>query len=191
MKPHFGAPLKAVAWTVGPDVTRGEAIVSARGLEGGGVYTLSRGIRKGLPVTLDLLPDANPSDLIQRLHRAGPKASLSNRLRKALKLDPVKQALAQEWARPLPTKPDALVNTLRALAVPHNGFLPMDEAISTAGGVPFDALDADFMLHDRPGTYCAGEMLDWDAPTGGYLITACLATGRWAGLAAVKRLGLG
>ena len=76
------------------------------------------------------------------------------------------------------------------MPVQHDGLRPIDEAISTAGGVPFAAMDADLMLQSHPGVYCAGEMLDWEAPTGGYLITACLATGRWAGMAAAKRLGL-
>ena len=95
-------------------------------------------------------------------------------------------ALAQEMARPLPSDWQALARTLKALPVNHAGLRPMDEAISTAGGVPFDALDAGLMLRGNPGVFVAGEMVDWEAPTGGYLISACLATGRWAGRHAVE-----
>jgi predicted flavoprotein YhiN len=91
-------------------------------------------------------------------------------------------------ARPLPGDPRALARLLKALPVPHAGLRPMDEAISTAGGVPFAALDAGLMLRAAPGVFCAGEMLDWEAPTGGYLLTGCLATGLWAGRAAAARL---
>ena len=97
----------------------------------------------------------------------------------------MKQALLMEFARPLP---DDLAPSLKALPIRHAGPRPMDEAISTAGGVPFDALTRDLMLNAAPGVFCAGEMLDWEAPTGGYLITGCLATGRWAGRSAARWL---
>jgi predicted flavoprotein YhiN len=103
-------------------------------------------------------------------------------LRKALGLSPVQRALLMEWGRPLP-EGDALARRIKALPVPVAGTMPLDQAISTAGGVAWEALDG-FMLKDRPGTFVAGEMLDWEAPTGGYLLTACLATGRAAGDAA-------
>ncbi|MCP5075518.1 MAG: aminoacetone oxidase family FAD-binding enzyme, partial [Rhodobacteraceae bacterium] len=107
--------------------------------------------------------------------------------RKALKLSPVKIALLQEFARP-PQPRGALVRNLKALNVPYTGCAPLDQAISVAGGVRQDALTKGFMLNAKPGVFCAGEMLDWEAPTGGYLLTACLATGRMAGQAAADYL---
>ena len=185
MRRHFGSPVKGVALHAGDHVSRGEIIVSEQGLEGGGIYALSAMLRDGAALTLDLTPDLEIDTLRQRLSRPRGKASLSNHLRKALKLDPVKQALLMEFARPLPPDPAPLI---KALPIPLQGPRPMDQAISTAGGLRFDALDKRLMLHNRPGTFAAGEMLDWEAPTGGYLLTACLATGRWAGRAAVDWL---
>ena len=181
MARHFGAPVKGVAWRAGPYRSRGEAVLSHRGLEGGGIYSVSRGVREADKLTLDLLPDRSVDEVAARLSRPRGKASLANHLRKTLGLDPVKIALVQEWGRPLPDVPLSLARRLKKLAVRHAGLRPLDEAISTAGGVPFSALDTRLMLKDRPGVFCAGEMLDWEAPTGGYLLTACLASGRWAG----------
>jgi len=181
MQRHFGKPVKGVALKAGTQVSRGEIVISAQGIEGGGIYAISAALRDGAPLTLDLVPDLDIEAVRARLARPRGKASLSNHLRKALKLEPVKQALLMEFARPLPPDPAPLI---KALPVPLQGPRPMDEAISTAGGLRFDALDAGLMLRARPGTFAAGEMLDWEAPTGGYLLTACLATGRWAGRAA-------
>jgi len=100
----------------------------------------------------------------------------------------VAQALLMECVRPLPDDPAELAAVIKFLPILHAGLRPMDEAISTAGGVPFAALDTGLMLKSHPGTFCAGEMLDWEAPTGGYLLTACLATGRWAGIHAADWL---
>lgn len=177
MAPHFGQPLKGVELHAGAARSRGEVVISARGIEGGGLYEVSAALRDGAPLLLDLLPDLAPEDVAARLARARPRDSLKNRLRKALRLDPVKLALVMEFARDAPD----LSTTLKALPVPHTGPRPMDEAISTAGGLRFEALDEGLMLRARPGTFAAGEMLDWEAPTGGYLLTACLATGLWAG----------
>ncbi|NIY95755.1 TIGR03862 family flavoprotein [Salipiger sp. HF18] len=187
MAPHFGTPLKGIALAAGPLTSRGEAVISARGLEGGGLYPLSPALREGAPLHIDLAPDLSAGELAQRLGRPRGKQSLSNHLRKVLKLSPAARALLMECARPLPDDPARLAATVKALPVPHKGLRPMDEAISTAGGVPFAALDEALMLRARPGTYCAGEMLDWEAPTGGYLLTACLATGLWAGRHAALR----
>jgi hypothetical protein len=188
MQPLFGQPVKGIAWHAGSQVSRGEGMISARGLEGGGLYTISRYVRDGSPLTLDLLPDWTAERVAAKL--AGPrgKASLTNHLRKSLKLGKAHLALLQEFGRPLPNNPSELAALIKALPVRHNGPSPIDEAISTAGGVSFDAVDDSLMLKSKPGTYCAGEMLDWEAPTGGYLLTACLATGRWAGRAAAKAL---
>lgn len=176
MARHFGAPVKGAALIAGGQVSRGEFVVSARGIEGGGLYALSRPLRDGAALHLDLLPDLTEAEIRDRLSPAG-RDSLPNRLRKALRLDPVRIALLQEWGRPLPGD---LAPLLKRLPVRHAGPRPLDEAISTAGGLRSEALDG-FMLRDRPGVFAAGEMLDWEAPTGGYLLTACLATGRAAG----------
>ncbi|WP_101067259.1 TIGR03862 family flavoprotein [Roseovarius salinarum] len=184
MAPLFGHAVKGVALHAGGTRARGEFVISAGGLEGGGIYAIGRALRSGAPLTLDLLPDLAPDELRRRLARPRGKASLSNHLRKVLRLSPEKRALLMEFGRPLP---DDLAPLLKALPVAHQGPRPLDEAISTAGGLRFDAVDSALMLRARPGVFAAGEMLDWDAPTGGYLLTACLATGRWAGRAAATR----
>lgn len=176
MTRHFGQPVKGVALRVGERLSRGEIVISARGIEGGGIYPLSPGLREGAELTLDLFPALSPDALAARIARLPARASTANRLRR-LGLDPVRTALVQEFARPLPAD---LAPLLKALPVRHRGLRPIEEAISSAGGLRWEALDG-FMLRDRPGTFAAGEMLDWEAPTGGYLVTACLATGRAAG----------
>ncbi|ARC87472.1 TIGR03862 family flavoprotein [Rhodovulum sp. MB263] len=189
MARHHGAPVKGVALRAGAGPWhRGEFVISARGLEGGGIYALSRPLREGAPLLADLLPDRDAAWIAGRLARPRGKASLSNHLRKALGLDPARLALLMEFGRPLPEGP-ALAALIKALPIAHAGPRPLDEAISTAGGLGWEALDAGLMLTARPGTYAAGEMLDWEAPTGGYLLTACLATGLWAGRQAAARLG--
>lgn len=185
---HFGRPVKNVALRAGSGPwQRGEFVISARGLEGGAIYALSRPLREGAPLVADLMPDVPPEAIAERLARPRGKASLSNHLRKALRLDPARLALLTAFGRPLPEGP-ALAALIKALPIRHRGPRPLDEAISTAGGVRWAAVDADLMLAARPGTFVAGEMLDWEAPTGGYLLTACLATGRRAGQAAARRL---
>lgn len=186
MARHFGQPVKGVEWRVGALRSRGEAVISARGLEGGGIYSISKGIRQGDAAQIDLLPDRTFDDLTDRLSRPRDKDSLINHLRKTLRLDPARIGLLNEFGRPLPTDPAALARIIKALPLRHDGLRPLDEAISTAGGITRAALDDNLMLQARPGVFCAGEMLDWDAPTGGYLLTACFATGRWAGQAAAR-----
>ncbi|ANP36983.1 NAD(FAD)-utilizing dehydrogenase [Phaeobacter gallaeciensis] len=188
MAAHFGVPLKGIALRAGALSSRGEAVISARGLEGGGIYAICAAVREGADLTLDLLPNLTVEEVTRRLTRPRGKASLANHLRKALKLTPAQIALMQEFARPLPQDSAELAARIKSLPVRHQGLRPMDEAISTAGGVCHEALDAGLMLKEIPGTFCAGEMLDWEAPTGGYLLTACLATGRWAGRGAVDYL---
>lgn len=185
MAKHFGQPVKGVSLHAGSEKTRGEFIISAQGIEGGGIYALSRTMREGAALTVDLLPDLDVETIRKRLEKPRGKMSQSNFLRKALKLDPVKQALLMEFGRPLPGD---LAPLLKALPIPHQGPRPMDQAISTAGGLQFAALTDGLMIKSHPGVFAAGEMLDWEAPTGGYLITACLATGRWAGQHAAKYL---
>jgi uncharacterized flavoprotein (TIGR03862 family) len=179
MARHFGQPVKGAALIAGAQRERGEFVVSARGLEGGGIYAISRTVREGAPLTLDLMPDVPQADIAARLARMKPGETTANRLRK-LGLSPVAAALVMEWARGAP------LTILKALPVPHQGPRPLDEAISVAGGIPADALTRDLELKALPGVFAAGEMLDWEAPTGGYLLTGCWATGRWAGRAAAR-----
>jgi hypothetical protein len=188
MARHFGAPVKGTRLSAAGQRTRGEFVISRRGLEGGGIYMLSRPLREGAALRIDLLPDLPEEEIAARLARPRGKASMANHLRKTLRLDPARQALLTEFARPLP-EGAALAARLKALEVPHAGLLPLEEAISTAGGLSRAALDEGLMLRARPGVFAAGEMLDWEAPTGGYLLTACLATGRHAGLAAARHAG--
>lgn len=182
MSRHFGAPVKAASLRAGARVLRGEFVISTRGLEGSAIYAVCADVRDGAGLTLDLCPDLSADEIRARLAKRG-KASLANHLRKALKLDPARLGLLNEFGRPFP---DDLAGLLKALPVRHAGLRPMDEAISTAGGVCFETLDGGLMLRDLPGVFACGEMLDWEAPTGGYLLTACLATGRYAGRAAAR-----
>ena len=181
MAAQFGQPVKAVALRAGagPEV-RGEFVISARGVEGGGIYAISAGVRDGAPLVVDLLPDLSLDEVAARLARRAPKRTLTQHLERALKLDPVKRALLREFGQPLPEGRN-LARLIKGLTIPHSGPRPMDEAISTAGGVTRGAVDAGLMLRALPGVFVAGEMLDWEAPTGGYLITGCLASGLWAG----------
>lgn len=187
MAAHFGHPVKGIALTVGGQRSRGELVISTRGLEGGGIYALPAALRDGAALTLDLLPDLGTGQLVGRLVKRG-KDSLTTHLRKALHLAPAKIALLQEWGRPLPADPVALAALIKSLPVRHEGPRPLDEAISTAGGIARTALTERLELHAVPGVFACGEMLDWDAPTGGYLLTASLATGLHAGQAAADRV---
>ena len=184
MERHFGQPVKSVRVTAGEQSVLGEFVISSRGIEGSAIYAVSRAMREGAPLMLDLMPGRSLEDITSRLSRPRGKASLSNFLRKTLKLDPVKLSLMQEFSRPLPSDPAKLAALIKALPIPHQGPRPMDESISTAGGLPFDALDDGLMIKALPGVFACGEMLDWEAPTGGYLLTTCFATGRHAGRAA-------
>ena len=178
--PHMdrfhGHPVKTIGLRAGPLASRGEIAISTKGLEGGGLYEVFPAVRDGAPLVLDLAPDRTVEALAAVLTG---KASTANLLRRA-GLPPVKAALLREWASPLP-RGIALAERIKALAVRHEGPRPMDEAISTAGGVAWPGVDEGLMLKAWPGVFVAGEMLDWEAPTGGYLLTGCLSTGTWAG----------
>jgi len=188
MEPFLGTALKSVTWTAGTQVSRGEAIVSARGLEGGGLYALTPSLRSGYGLTVDLMPDVPQAKLEGALAAKSNKLRLAHWLKNTLRLPPVKVALYFEMrAGRLPQRAD-WARSVKELSVPHAGLRPIDEAISTAGGIRLESLTPDLMLKTRAGVFCAGEMLDWEAPTGGYLITACLATGRWAALGALRYL---
>lgn len=189
MAPHFGTPLKAVRFSSGPIASSSEAVISAKGIEGGGIYALSPALRAGKALTVDMKPAWSLERTMQALARPRGKSSLSNHIRKSLKLGKLEVALLQEWTRPLPVDPAELAKIVKNLPVKHAGFRPLDEAISTAGGIAPEALTPSLMLKSREGQFCAGEMLGWDAPTGGYLITGCLATGKRAARGVLDFLG--
>ncbi|MEP3296364.1 MAG: TIGR03862 family flavoprotein [Pseudoruegeria sp.] len=180
MSRHFGTPIKGIALCVNDRRVRAEFILSQRGLEGGGIYAVSAAMRDGAALTIDLAPDLSVDEVHRKLSKTPVKQSLPNKLRKALGFVPAKTALLQEFGRPLPPI-DKIGHLLKALPISHKGPRPLDEAISVAGGVAITALEPSLMLKAMPGVFAAGEMLDWEAPTGGYLLTGCLATGRWAG----------
>ncbi len=183
MARHFGSPVKAVRVLAGDKGVRGEFVISQRGLEGSAIYTVSGDVRGGAELMLDLCPDWDLKEVTARLSRPRGKTSVTNYLRKKLRLDPARLALLMEFARPLP-EGAALAQIVKALPVRHAGLRPLEEAISTAGGVAFSSLNEGLLLTQIPGVFACGEMLDWEAPTGGYLLTACLATGRHAGKSA-------
>jgi uncharacterized flavoprotein (TIGR03862 family) len=194
-----GQPLKGVALTFGGHTVRGEAIVTRAGIEGGAIYALSAELRVAITssgkATLDvaLRPDLEGMDLIERLSAPKGKQSLSNFLRKAAHLSPVAIGLLQEAAKAQglslsSLSPDDLARRINAVPIELTGLAPIARAISTAGGIPFSELDGDFMLRRLPGVFAAGEMLDWEAPTGGYLLQASFATGAAAGRGALRWL---
>jgi uncharacterized flavoprotein (TIGR03862 family) len=186
MARHFGAPVKPVRLSAGGRSVAAEFVVSATGVEGGGIYALGPTLRDGARLVLDLLPGRDAAFAATRLARRRPGDSLTSHLRKALGLSPVKVALLRELAPDALATPEATARAAKALVLPLLGPRPLDEAISVAGGVAWGGIDDALMLRARPGTFVAGEMLDWDAPTGGYLLTGCFATGRHAGRAAAR-----
>ena len=188
MRPFFGQPVKNIELTVADQRSRGEFVITQSGVEGGAIYALGRMLRQTPLARIDLAPQLSIHALRDMISNRKPKDSLSNFLRKSVKLDATKRALLFELTRPMPRDTDGLIAAIKAAPLQVSGPRPIDEAISTAGGLSWDALTPELMLRDFPGVFCAGEMLDWDAPTGGYLITACLATGRWAGRAAADYL---
>ncbi len=198
-----GQPLKRIELSFDGQSVRGEAVVTADGLEGGGIYALSAPLRDAIAATgeavvcIDLRPDLPAADLTRRL--AGPrgKQSLSNFLRKAAALAPAAIGLLHEAAiaRALSLsamQPAPLSELIKGVPIRLTGVADIARAISTAGGIAFDEVDEAFMLKREPGVFVAGEMLDWEAPTGGYLLQASFATGAAAGrgaLAYLARLG--
>ena len=192
-----GQPLKRIAATVGAVTVRGEAVITTRGLEGGAIYGLSAAIRRALAETgsatliLDLRPDLTTEALADRLARTPAKQSLASRLAKAARLSPAQAAVLREGAPAggLPREPLVLAAAIKASPLRITGLAGLDRAISTAGGIRQDSVDDCLMLTARPGVFVAGEMLDWDAPTGGYLLQASFATGRRAAEGVLARLG--
>lgn len=187
MAKHFGAAVKNITLRSGDYSSTGEIVIGAKGLEGGGIYAVSRGFRDGAALHIDLLPNWSTQTLESTLIRRNSKVSWPNFMRKTLRMPPEKIALVMEFARPLPDNP---AHILKNLTIDPARARPMDEAISTAGGVGFEALTSGLAFAARPDVYAIGEMLDWDAPTGGYLLTACLATGRLAAADILSVFGL-
>ena len=189
-KDFAGAPLKSIALMYGEARARGEAVVTAEGIEGGAVYALSAALREAIAaegfatLTIDLKPDVGEAALAARLMRK-PGQSVATYLRKSAGLSPVAVALLRE-AGPLPEGAEALSRRIKRYELRLVAPAPMARAISTAGGVAWGEIDANFMLRKRPGVFVAGEMIDWEAPTGGYLLQACFATGAAAGRAAAR-----
>ena len=187
MQPVFGEPLKRVeAWVNNGDKASGDIVISHYGLESGLVYKQGRALREqvkrgeSMALTLDLLPDQSIEQLAKKL-QPSKKQSLSNIWRKA-GLDTAKANLVRELvAKNIWTDAYALAKQVKNLVIPLTGFRPIEEAISCAGGVKQEALTEHLQLKSNPALFLCGEMLDWDAPTGGYLLTACFATGRAAG----------
>lgn len=191
-----GTPLKNITLTFAGHSQRGEAMITAYGLEGGAVYALSAALRRagerGEPARLviDLLPQKSTDEIAARLAAQRMSESLANRLRKAVRLAPVAVNLMREACPALPRAAEPLAALIKAVPLTLGAPAGLERAISTAGGVAFDAVDEALMLKARPGTFVAGEMLDWEAPTGGYLLQASFATGVAAAAGIARRLGL-
>jgi uncharacterized flavoprotein (TIGR03862 family) len=194
-----GHPLKGVALSFGPRTVRGEAVITRTGIEGGAIYALSTGLREAVAssgqatLRIALRPDLEINDLIARLSAPKGKQSFSNWLRKAAHLSPVSIGLLQEAAMTSgmslsSLSPASLAGLINAVPIQLNGVAPIARAISSAGGIAISEIDADFMIRRLPGIFAAGEMLDWEAPTGGYLLQASFATGAAAARGVLKWL---
>ena len=193
-----GAPLKRITVTSGEARAEGEAVVTRDGLEGGAIYALSAAVRRALmsggsaTLRLDLRPHLTVDGLANRLAVPRGKQSMSTFLRKATGLPPVAIALLREGAAvTLPAAPQDFANLIKAVPVVVTGQAGIERAISSAGGIDWRATNGQMMLDALPGVFVAGEMLDWDAPTGGYLLQATLATAVAAADGAQQWLGLG
>jgi len=179
-----GEPVKSVTVTSGAGTTQGEFVITRGGVEGSLVYAHSAALRDSLQesgtafLTLDLVPGRTLERLVADISRHDTKLSFGNLLRKAAGLTGVKAALVTEFTRD--RNPKALAATIKALSIPLLRPRPLDEVISSAGGIRWHEIDKNYMLPKLPSIFVAGEMIDWEAPTGGYLLTACFAMGRAA-----------
>lgn len=184
-----GQPLKPLALSFGGRTVRGEAMIAAYGIEGGAIYALSSALRTAIEqdgkaeLRLDLCPDRKLPELVRLLSRPRKAQSQATFLKKALNLSPVAINLLREAAGvALPDRPETLAELIHALPLALTGTAPIERAISTAGGIALSDLDGNGMLKRLPGVFAAGEMLDWEAPTGGYLLQATFASARAAAL---------
>ena len=187
-----GEPLKSIAFSFGGRTVRGEAVITTGGIEGGAIYALSADLREAIlgsgsaTLHIALRPDLQAAALSARLSAPRGKQTFSNWLRKATQLSPVALGLLQETAKASgislsSLSAETLAERINDVRLPLTGVAPIARAISSAGGIALDELEADFMIRRLPGVFAAGEMLDWEAPTGGYLLQACFATGAAAG----------
>lgn len=192
-----GQSLKPVALKLrdGILVRQGEITITSKGIEGGLIYSISAFLRDIIEkegyvvINIDLSPGKSIQNIAEKLSVPRGSASLSNHLRKRAGIEGVKAGLLREIiSKDNFNNPELLAMAIKSLPLRLVATSPLDEAISTAGGVSFDALDSNLMIRSMPGVFCAGEMLDWEAPTGGYLLTACFSTGRAAGFGALKWL---
>lgn len=198
MRQRFaGQPLKSVALSVDADSSHwrvGEAMISRHGVQGGLIYQASRTLRQRIErdgytqIYWDLMPDRTLAEIQGILAQPRGKQSQANFLRKRLAFSGVRAALLHELTPRSVNSPESLARAIKCLPQRLHSARPIDEAISTGGGIVADELDQALMLRRLPGVFCAGEMLDWDAPTGGYLLNACLASGLVAGKGAVAFL---
>ena len=188
-----GHPIKSVVLSFATFHQQGEFIVTKEGVEGGLIYAASALLRDEIDargsatMMLDLAPDRSHEWLVERLSRSRGSRSMANHLEKTINIKGIKAGLLREFV----SKEDfanvqPLAHFIKNLPIPLIATRPLDEAISSAGGVRFESLDEQLMLRSMPGVFCSGEMLDWEAPTGGYLLTACFASGRAAGLGALQ-----
>ncbi|MGU3495385.1 NAD(P)/FAD-dependent oxidoreductase [Xanthobacteraceae bacterium A53D] len=181
-----GQPLKRIALSCDGQSVRGEAVITQSGLEGGAVYALSRAIRTRVEqdgearITLDLRPDLSLETLAQRLAAAPERLSFAERLRKAAGLSPVQAGVLREGMAERPASAPALARRIKGVPLTVTGTCGLERAISSAGGLSWDDIGPDYGVRGLPGLFACGEMLDWEAPTGGYLLQACFATGRAA-----------
>jgi uncharacterized flavoprotein (TIGR03862 family) len=195
-----GQPLKSVFVSFidhsGSVVSQqGEFVITENGIEGGVIYSLSSLLREEIAnsgfamITIDLLPNKDLPTLIKKISKNKGKNSMANHLRKCVGIDGVKAALLREVVSRLDyNTPEKLCSAMKALPIKLIATRPLDEAISSAGGLLFEELDEHLMIRSMPGIFCAGEMLDWEAPTGGYLLTACFASGRAAAMGVLEHL---
>lgn len=184
-----GEPVKSAAVTLKGIRKLGEFIITEYGLEGSLIYAISAQVRDEIErsgnaiITLDLTPNWTAKEVFQKLSRPRGSHSISKHLKRTLNISGVKSGLLWEFVpREDFSDPERLAGAVKSLPIPLVAPRPLEEAISSAGGVRFESLDDQLMLRALPGVFCAGEMLDWEAPTGGYLLSACFASGYWAGL---------
>jgi uncharacterized flavoprotein (TIGR03862 family) len=190
---YHGHPVKSTAFSFNGVSQLGEFVITRHGVEGSLVYAFSAGLRDALKehgaasFQLDLCPQLSYEDVLKKLSRPRGSHSLASHFEKTLGIKGVKAGLLREFVSKQDIESmEKVAGALKSLSVPVVSTRPLDEAISSAGGVRFEELDEHLMLKKMPGVFCAGEMLDWEAPTGGYLLTACLASGYKAGQAAAE-----